>query len=77
MIEGPLQVTNLTQLQNLLFNRSLDNIVQFWFSLGKIFKVCMLLEDDETSKNRKFCAILRILCLHMWRLWKRERPDQY
>ena len=70
-------MTNLTQLQNLIFNKGLSSPYQFWISLGKIFKLSLLMESDEASKNRKFCSIMRALALYIFRLWKMERPDQY
>ena len=51
-LQGPLLVTDLTQLQNILYNRALKGPQQFWQSLGDIFKTCIILEPDEHSATR-------------------------
>ena len=68
---------NITQLQNLLFNKGLARPSQFWNILGKIFKAYIILDEDEQSTNRQFCAMLRCLSLYLFKRWKSECYESY
>lgn len=59
----------MTQLQNLLYNKGLARPYQFWVTLGKIFKAFIIVDEDEQSPNRQFCALLRTLALYLFRKW--------
>jgi len=37
----------------------------------------MILDEDEQSPNRQFCAILRALSLYLFKLWKKECSEHY
>lgn len=67
----------MTQLQNKLFNRDLKGPYEFWTCLGKIFKSIIILEEDEQTPLRQFCAILRTLSLFLFNKWKSECSDSY
>lgn len=67
----------MTQLQNLLYNKGLGRPYQFWANLGKIFKAYMLLDENEQSPNRQFCALLRTMALHLFRKWQQDCTESY
>ena len=76
-LESPVDVLNLTQLQNKLFNRDLKGPYEFWTCLGKIFKTIIIFEEDEQTPIRQFCAILRTLSLSLFNKWKVECGESY
>ena len=50
---------------------------QFWNILGKIFKAYIILDENEQSTNRQFCAMLRCLSLYLFKRWKSECSESY
>ena len=76
-LESPLEVLNLTKLQNKLFNRDLKGPYEFWTCIGKIFKSIIIFEEDEQTPIRQFCAILRTLSLFLFNKWKSECGESY
>lgn len=74
---APLVLTNLTQLQNLLYNKVLQRPYQFWYCLGQVLKLFTLLDAGCKSQRADFCQILRALVLHIFKLWKAKCPASY
>ena len=60
----------LSEIQNLLYSRGFSKPDDFWNSLGKVFKIYMIVDQDSQSRGRKFCSILRTLALHLFRKWQ-------
>ena len=68
---------NFTQLQNLLFNQSMQSPYEFWLCLGQLLKTIASIVEPKGGPDAQYCNILRGVTLVLFRCWKQNCAEDY